>query len=192
MVRAAERKTKEKPPQETLRRRTFGCLLNHEKKFCLFQNFFRELNNLLQKQKSHFFVGAVGCSLALPIRAKLAYALRSSSSPKSHSVAIFGNPFRALCTARAVRRKKVNFGHLYNNQTARSKATPFRRSSRLLSRFALKRQSSHARSAPPLPKNLTSLRFLRTLFSALNLPHTCGFLGKSECAQFFNRRSPYY
>ena len=51
-------------------------------------------------RKNHIFckrtlVGAVGCALALPRGAKLACALRSSSSQKSHSVAIFGSPFRA-------------------------------------------------------------------------------------------------
>ena len=71
------------------------------------------LNNRLQKQKSHFFVGAVGCSLASPLGAMLAGALRSSSSQKSHFVAIFGSPFCALCTARAVRRKGVKPQHSY-------------------------------------------------------------------------------
>ena len=42
-----------------------------------------------------------------------------------------------------------------------------------------KGQCSHAHSAPPLPKNLTSLRFSGALLS-----HTCGFLGKSEFARF--------
>ena len=39
-----------------------------------------------------------------------------------------------------------------------------------------KGQSSHARSAPPLPKNLTSLRFSGAL-----LPKPFGFFGRGEC-----------
>ena len=48
-----------------------------------------------------------------------------------------------------------------------------RRSCRLRSRIAAKRQCSHARFAPPLPKNLTSLRFSGAL-----LPQTCGSIRK--------------
>ena len=55
----------------------------------------------------------------------------------------------------------------------------FRRSCRQLSRIATKRQCSRARSAPPLPKNLTSLRFSGALFS-----HTCGFLKRGERTRF--------
>ena len=86
----------------------------------------RDFYNFLQKAKPRFFVGAVGCALALP------------------------------------------FG-----------------------------QSSHARSAPPLPKNLTSLRFSGALLiielrvrkprfsvSAPNLPKTFGFMKRGERTRF--------
>ena len=44
-------------------------------------------------------------------------------------------------------------------------------------------QCSHVRSAPPLPKNLTSLRFSGTLFSAPNLPKTFGSPERGECVR---------
>ena len=53
-------------------------------------------NKNSQKAKPRFFVGAVGCTLTLPKGAKLACALRSSSSQKSHFVAIFGSPVKIL------------------------------------------------------------------------------------------------
>ena len=56
----------------------------------------RPSNNHTQKQKSHFFVGAVGSALTSPLGAMLACALRSSSSQKSHFVAIFGSPVVAF------------------------------------------------------------------------------------------------
>ena len=42
-------------------------------------------NNFLRVRKPRFFVGAVGCTLTLPQGAKLACALRSSSSQKSRA-----------------------------------------------------------------------------------------------------------
>ena len=41
--RAKREKQRRSRRRVSLRRRTFGCLSNHGKKFCLFQNFFREL-----------------------------------------------------------------------------------------------------------------------------------------------------
>ena len=54
-----------------------------------------------------------------------------------------------------------------------AKTTLFRRSGRLLSRIATKRQCSRARSAPPLPKNLTSLRFSGALLAHPYLAILC-------------------
>ena len=63
-------------------------------------------------------VGAVGCVLALPRGAMLACALRSSSSQKSHFVAIFGSPVVAYLRLNP---ERVNAARL-NNPTQKQKS----------------------------------------------------------------------
>ena len=80
-------------------------------------------NTLIARAKVAFFASAPSSeqSAALSHRRKaamLACTLRSSSSQKSHSVAIFGNPVRAHYTAWAVLRKRVNFARFIKSNSA--------------------------------------------------------------------------
>ena len=85
---------------------------------CDFETRSKIISIITRAREIAIFVGAVGCAFALPIRTKLACALRSSSSQKSHSVAIFGNPVRAHYTAWAVLRKRVNFARFIKSNSA--------------------------------------------------------------------------
>ena len=77
-----------------------------------------------------------------------------------------------LCTIFKIRSQKQNRLSIIKLRVPKPRLWKSAPSSSLSATLSLcpKGQSSHARSAPPLPKNLASLRFSGTL-----LPHTCGF-----------------
>ena len=80
-------------------------------------------NTLIARAKVAFFASAPSSEQSAALShcrkaAMLACALRSSSSQKSHSVAIFGNPVRAHYTAWAVLRKRVNFARFIKSNSA--------------------------------------------------------------------------
>ena len=85
--------------------------------------FLSVFNNFTARAKIALFASAPSSELSAALShrrkaAMLACALRSSSSQKSHSVAIFGNPVRAHYTAWAVLRKRVNFARFIKSNSA--------------------------------------------------------------------------
>ncbi len=153
---------------------------DHGKIFCQRKKFFvNTCNNQIARSKAALFgkrtlVGAVGYVLALP---------QSGNARVCAPLLLFPKISQCVSTLRFSGTRLI-INCAFQSRAFRNAHS--RRSSRLRSRIAAKRQCSRVRSAPPLPKNLAVRKHAaifgntfnnqpRFSVSALNLPKTFGF-----------------